>query len=87
MSKEKKDNKGSVPEKKAPARQPRQKGALKEYFKGVRTEMKKVVWPTKEELGNYTLVVIATCAFFGLLFFAFDAGFLAALKALLGVKL
>ncbi len=87
MAREKKDNKVAAPEKKRPARQPRQKGALKEYFKGVRLEMKKVVWPTKEELGSYTLVVLATCAFFALLFFAFDTGFLAALKALLGVTL
>ncbi|MBQ2866995.1 MAG: preprotein translocase subunit SecE, partial [Firmicutes bacterium] len=28
------------------------------FWKGVRTELKKVVWPTKKELKNYTIVVI-----------------------------
>ncbi len=30
------------------------------YFKGVRAELKKVNWPTKKELANYTVVVLAT---------------------------
>jgi preprotein translocase subunit SecE len=30
------------------------------YFKGVRAELKKVNWPTKKELTNYTFVVLAT---------------------------
>lgn len=30
------------------------------YFKGVRAELKKVNWPSKKELTNYTVVVLAT---------------------------
>ena len=30
------------------------------YFKGVKAELKKVNWPTKKELINYTIVVLAT---------------------------
>lgn len=30
------------------------------YLKGVRAELKKVNWPTKKELTNYTVVVLAT---------------------------
>ncbi|WMJ76636.1 MULTISPECIES: preprotein translocase subunit SecE [unclassified Sedimentibacter] len=30
------------------------------YFKGVKAELKKVNWPTKKELTNYTVVVLAT---------------------------
>ena len=31
------------------------------YFKEVKSEMKKVIWPTKKELINYTvMVVVAT---------------------------
>ncbi len=30
------------------------------YFKGVRSELKKVNWPSKKELTNYTVVVLAT---------------------------
>ena len=29
----------------------RKRGSIKEYFKGVKLEMKKVVWPTKKSLG------------------------------------
>lgn len=30
------------------------------YLKGVRAELKKVNWPTKKEMRNYTVVVLAT---------------------------
>ena len=61
--------------------------SLREYFRGVRTEMKKVVWPTRKEVVEYTGVVIAVCAAFALLFWVIDTGVLAALKAILGVTL
>lgn len=65
----------------------KERRSLKEYFKGVRLEMKKVVWPTKKELGSYTAVVLAACAFFALLFWIIDSGFLAVLKSLLGITM
>ncbi|NLV88990.1 MAG: preprotein translocase subunit SecE [Tissierellia bacterium] len=34
------------------------KGKLGSYFRGVRAEMKKVIWPSKKELINYTGVVL-----------------------------
>ena len=58
-----------------------------EFFKGVKTEMKKVVWPTKKELVSYTVVVIMTCAVFALGFWLIDTGVLAALREVLGVTL
>ena len=63
------------------ATQKRKKGSMKEYFKGVKLEMKKVVWPTKKELGSFTAVVLATCAAFALVFWAVDTGVLAAIRA------
>lgn len=60
---------------------PKKKGRIKEYFKGVKLEMKKVVWPTKKELGSFTAVVLVTCAAFALVFWAIDSGVLAAIKA------
>jgi preprotein translocase subunit SecE len=60
-------------------------GGLKEYFKGVKVETKKVVWPTRKELINYTIIVFAACAFFGLLIWGIDSAFLAALRQLLGI--
>ena len=62
-------------------KKPRQKGRMKEYFKGVKLEMKKVVWPTKKEIGSFTAVVLITCAAFALVFWAIDTGVLAAIKA------
>ncbi|MCB6993288.1 preprotein translocase subunit SecE [bacterium 210820-DFI.6.37] len=69
------------------APQKKKRGSLKDYFKGVKLEMKKVVWPTKQELGSYTVVVLVTCAVFAAAFWAIDTGFLAALKGLLGITM
>lgn len=63
------------------------RGSLLDYFKGVRLEMKKVVWPTKKELGSYTSIVLITCGAFAIVFWAIDTGFLAILKGLLGIPM
>lgn len=87
-AKDNKGAKGTAAKKKAPAAAPRRKkGSLKDYFKGVKLEMKKVVWPTKQELGSYTVVVLVTCAAFALAFWAIDSGFLAVLRKLLGITM
>lgn len=65
----------------------RQRANLGAYFKGVRTEMKKVVWPTRKELVSYTGVVLFACAFFALLFWGFDSAFLAVLRAVLNISI
>ena len=57
------------------------------YFKGVRQEFSKVVWPTRDELITDTVVVFATVIFFALAFWLVDTGFLAALKGILGITL
>ena len=73
--------------KKAPAVQKKNKSGLKEYFRGIKLAMKKVVWPTKKEIGSYTAVVLFTCAFFAIGFWLVDMGVLAALKTVLGISL
>ena len=65
----------------------KKKAGMGEYFKGVKLEMKKVVWPTKKEATSYTAVVIVTCAIFALGFWLIDTGVLATLRAILGVTL
>lgn len=62
-------------------------GGIVAYFKGVKQEMSKVVWPTKKELGAYAAVVIVTCAFFAVFFWAIDTGFLALLQKVLGITI
>ena len=71
----------------ADKKQEKKKGGFKEWFNGVKIEMKKVVWPTRKEVFSYTAVVIAVCALFALGFWLIDTGVLAALKAVLGVTL
>ncbi len=44
------------------------------YFKGVRTELKRVTWPTRREMLNSGIIVIVTLVFFALFTFAFDEG-------------
>ncbi len=65
----------------AASAQKRKRGSIKEYFKGVKLEMKKVVWPTKKELGSFTAIVLATCVAFAVVFWAVDTGVLAAIRA------
>ncbi len=65
----------------------KKKNKVIEYFKGVKQEMSKVVWPTKKELGSYTAIVIVTCTFFAIFFWAIDTGFLALLQKVLGITL
>jgi preprotein translocase subunit SecE len=42
------------------------------YFKGVRSEMRKVVWPDREEVANSSIIVIATIIFFTLFVLVID---------------
>lgn len=67
--------------------EPKNKGGIIEFFKGVRQELKKVVWPTREELTTDTVVVAVCVAFFAVGFWLVDTGFLAALKGILGITL
>ena len=61
-------------------------GGMGEYFRGIRTEMKKVVWPTRKELVSFTGVVLFVCIILGLGIWAFDSAFLASLKYLLNIS-
>ena len=55
------------------------------YLFGVKKEVEKVVWPTKEQVVTYTAVVIACVAFFSVAFWGIDTGVLSGLKALLNM--
>lgn len=49
------------------------------FFKNVRAEMKKVSWPTRKELKDYTFVVVVMCTLVTLGIYAFDTFFRGAL--------
>lgn len=71
----------------APKAAPKKKSGIKDYFKGVRVELKKVVWPNRKEAISYTGVVIMTCFVFAMLFWGFDSLFLSLLKAILNISI
>ena len=55
-------------------KEPRE-NAIVRTFREVRSEMKKVVWPTREETTRLTIVVIAISAVISVILFTADAVF------------
>ena len=55
---------GSKPGKTAPAGKPNVFARTGTYFHDVRSEMKRVVWPTRAEVLNSSVVVVTTLIFF-----------------------
>jgi len=45
---------------------------LRNFFKDVRAEVKKVTWPSKNEVYSTTIVVIIATLFFGIYLYALD---------------
>ncbi len=60
--------------------------SLKSYLKNVRSELKRVVWPTKSEVINYSLVVVATLIFFGVLIYIVDTLIIPVFVAFAGLR-
>ncbi len=54
------------------------------FVKEVKNELKKVVWPTKEQLINNTITVLIACAIVGVIIFIAVSAFLALSRALFG---
>ncbi len=48
---------------------------LREYVADVRSEMKRVTWPNKQEIYGTTVMVILTTFLFGIYFWATDNAF------------
>ncbi len=65
----------------------KKKFSIKEYFRGIKIELKKVVWPTRSELISYTGIVIGVCAVCALGFWAIDSGCALIIQKLLGIEL
>lgn len=53
-------------------------GRIGKFFKDIKAELKKVIWPTRKQLTNNTLIVLACILLIGaaiwILDFAFGAG-------------
>ena len=63
------------------------KTGLGEYLKGVKAELKKVVWPTRKEAAKLTLIVFIVCAIFALFFWLVDTGCLVVLEKVLNIAM
>ena len=58
----------------------------KAYLASVRSEMKRVVWPTKKELMNYTVAVCASLVVVGVVIALLDAVIGGGLVAFAGLR-
>lgn len=56
---------------------------LRDFFKNVATEMRKVRWPNREELVRYTITVITTVLFVAVFFALVDTGISMLIRLLL----
>ena len=61
------------------------KGGLANYFRQVKAELKKVVWPTKKELITYTIATVVISAFVALMIYVVDAVFAQLFNALIRI--
>ncbi|MDQ2086693.1 preprotein translocase subunit SecE [Herbivorax sp. ANBcel31] len=50
------------------------KARFLKFFKEVRSELKKVIWPTKTQLMNNTLTVLIMCLIIGAFIWGLDYG-------------
>ena len=65
---------------------PKKKGRIRSYWNDVRTEMHRVVWPSKKELRNYTGAVIVLLIIFGVCTWLVDTGVVALLVGFTGLS-
>ena len=52
----------------------KKKGGLRRWFKELKSEMKKVVWPTRKKVINNTGIVLGVMTFMGIFLGAVDLG-------------
>ncbi|BFH65469.1 MULTISPECIES: preprotein translocase subunit SecE [Paenibacillus] len=57
--------------------------SLFSFFSESWAELKKVRWPNRKELTNYTLIVLGTIAFVTIYFWVLDIGISAVIEAII----
>ena len=70
MAEEVKVSKGTDKKEKAAAA----RANFSKFFKDIRSELKKVIWPTRKQLINNTVTVLFACLFVGAIIWVVDAG-------------
>ena len=61
-------------------------GRTRAYFSAVRAEMRRVTWPSRTELTNYSVAVVAMLIVFGVAVWLVDTGFVAGLVAFTSLR-
>lgn len=61
-------------------------GRIRSYLGDVRSEMHRVVWPSREELKSYSVAIIAMLIVFGVVVWLVDSGIVAALVGFTGLR-
>lgn len=64
---------GDAANAKAPAAKESKTPAAKSWFKGLKAEFKKIIWPDKKSLGKQTLAVIVITAVLSVIIALLDA--------------
>lgn len=90
----KKPAKGVVKAEKKPAKKDEKKSdkkpgpfrRLRNYLGDVRSEMRRVVWPSHDELMSYSVAIIAMLIVFGIVIWLVDSGIVAALIGFTGLR-
>ena len=60
---------------------------IRRYFRELRSELKKVVWPTPKQVLKNTLIVVACVLVVGVFIWLFDLAFQSGISALIGLDL
>ena len=72
------------PQKKAKDKKPKKTNGFVKFFRDLKGEFKKIVWPSKKQIINNTLVVLAAIIVIGLFIWLVDFGLGALVKLFLG---
>ena len=66
------NDKPRAPERRTPQQHTRERTSPATFFSEVRSEMRKVAWPNRQEVINSTIVVLIAVVFMGALIFGYD---------------
>ena len=87
MMKKEEDRKKSAPRPTVkPPTQKRERTKPRQFLKEVIAELRKVAWPSRQEIFSYSLVVIVACVVIAALIFAMDYVFTKAILSLFGIE-
>ena len=86
MKKEEDRKKGAPRPAVKPPTQKKERTKPLQFFKEVLAELRKVAWPTRQEVASYSLVVTVSCVVIATLIFGMDYVFTKAILGLFGIE-